>query len=209
MKLSKRLEAVANLVPSGATVYDIGCDHAYLSIYLTMYNNNKVIATDVKESACQIARKNIANANLEDRIDVIKTNGLNNLKIKSKDTIVIAGMGADTIIHILSDHQLPECLVILSHNHIEKIREFINKLGYYIDDERFLIDSKKAYVIIRFVKGKNEYSDEELLIGPILKNNKDYLNYQISYYDRIVKSIKTKVYQDKYMRIKDIYNKYL
>ena len=40
-KLSKRLEAVATLVDVGKRVIDVGCDHAYLDIYLTLNNENK------------------------------------------------------------------------------------------------------------------------------------------------------------------------
>ena len=48
MILSKRLEIVATLVDVGSRVIDVGCDHAYLDIYLTKNNNNKCIATDIK-----------------------------------------------------------------------------------------------------------------------------------------------------------------
>ena len=34
MKISKRLQAVAELVPEGMTVADIGTDHGYVPIYL-------------------------------------------------------------------------------------------------------------------------------------------------------------------------------
>ena len=38
MKLSLRLKSIANLVDSNDVVADIGCDHAYLDIYLVMNN---------------------------------------------------------------------------------------------------------------------------------------------------------------------------
>ena len=40
MNLSKRLEAVATLVDVGKRVIDVGCDHGYLDIYLTLNNDN-------------------------------------------------------------------------------------------------------------------------------------------------------------------------
>jgi tRNA (adenine22-N1)-methyltransferase len=59
MNLSKRLEAVATLVDIGANVIDVGCDHAYLDIYLTLNNDNKCIATDINENALAMAKTNI------------------------------------------------------------------------------------------------------------------------------------------------------
>ena len=56
MNLSKRLEAVATLVDLDVTVIDVGCDHAYLDIYLTLNNNNKCIATDINKNALAIAK---------------------------------------------------------------------------------------------------------------------------------------------------------
>ena len=48
--LSQRLETIATLVPVGARVCDIGCDHGYLAIYLRLNNIAKtVIAADLNE----------------------------------------------------------------------------------------------------------------------------------------------------------------
>ena len=68
MKLSKRLEAVATLVDIGAKVIDVGCDHAYLDIYLTLNNDNKCIATDINENALNMAKTNIKKYKLGKKI---------------------------------------------------------------------------------------------------------------------------------------------
>ena len=48
LQLSKRLQAVVDLVTKGERVADIGCDHAYISIYMVEQNiASKVIAMDV------------------------------------------------------------------------------------------------------------------------------------------------------------------
>ena len=56
MNISKRLESVATLVDVGSRVIDVGCDHAFLDIYLTLNNENKCIATDINENALNGAK---------------------------------------------------------------------------------------------------------------------------------------------------------
>ena len=56
--LNERLKAVAQLVPKNAKVIDVGCDHAYLSIYLKQYHiATKVVASDNKEGPLREAQK--------------------------------------------------------------------------------------------------------------------------------------------------------
>ena len=76
MNLSKRLEAVATLVDIGTNVIDVGCDHAYLDIYLTLNNENKCIATDINENALNMAKSNIKKYKLSKKIKTILTDGL-------------------------------------------------------------------------------------------------------------------------------------
>ena len=63
MKLSRRLLAVAQMVPTGSILCDVGCDHAYLPIYLIREKIcPQVIAMDVKEEPCRRAAANVEQA---------------------------------------------------------------------------------------------------------------------------------------------------
>jgi len=192
MKLSKRLEAVATLVDVGKRVIDVGCDHGYLDIYLTLNNDNKCIATDINQKALNSAINNIKNSGLEDKIETKLTNGLTDIKINKKDNIVISGMGTTTILKILNTNTLSNTLIISSNNNIELLRKEVVKLGFYIDTELFIIDKKKPYVIIKFKKGFRKYNLNDFIFGPILKNNIQYRKYLLNKYNEILKKISIK-----------------
>ena len=194
MNLSGRLLAVATLVDVGCKVIDVGCDHAYLDIYLTLNNNNECIATDINENALNRAISNIKKYNLSDKIKTKLTDGLKDIKINSSDNIVISGMGTHTILDILSTNNLSDNLIISSNNDIEILRREVIKLGFYIDSEIFIIDKKKQYIIIKFLKGTKKYKNIDYEIGPILKYNAMYKKHLINKYTEILNKIKkTKV----------------
>jgi len=189
MNLSKRLEAVATLVDVGKRVIDVGCDHAYLDIYLTLNNENKCIATDINKNALNMAKNNIKKYNLEDKIQTKLTDGLKGIRTYKHDNIVISGMGTFTILEILKTNTLSNTLIISSNNNIDVLRKEVIKLGYYIDSELFIIDKDKPYVIIKFKKGFRKYNLNDYMFGPILKNNIQYRKYLIKKYKYILKQI--------------------
>ena len=180
MNLSKRLEAVATLVDVGKRVIDVGCDHAYLDIYLTLNNDNECIATDINKNALESAISNIKKYDLEKKIKTKLTDGLKGIKIKQTDNIVICGMGTSTILDILNTNELSETLIISSNNNIDVLRKEVINKGYIIDSEIFLIDKKKPYVIIKFRKGLKKYNHNDIMFGPILKHNTQYRKYLIN-----------------------------
>lgn len=176
IKLSKRLEVISSLVPVNASVLDIGCDHALLSIYLYQ-KGNKVIASDINENALNNAKENIKkyNANIDTRLgdglDVIKDDD-------NIDTLVISGMGAHTILGMFDKNKEKLCdiknIIIQSNTKLEFLRREMNKYGYMITDEEIVYDSSKYYTIIKYEKGISKYSRKELYFGPILlKKNSD------------------------------------
>ena len=197
--LSKRLETVASLVTTDSVI-DVGCDHGYLDIYLTL-KGIKCLATDVSENALRVAIDNFKKYNLD--IPALCTDGLNGIDIKKTDTIVISGMGTDTIMKILNK-DINNDLVISSNNHLERLRRYIVSIGYFIDKEVFVMENNKPYVIIKFKKGKMNYTDFDYIIGPIIKD-KDYFDYLINKYIRILNYIPD-FYKDKIKYYQELIN---
>ena len=102
LPISRRLLACADLVPAGARVADVGCDHGYLGIHLLQTGRAAhVIATDLREKPLQKARANAAQFGTADRMDFFTANGLAAVDPQTVDTVVIAGMGGDNIASIL------------------------------------------------------------------------------------------------------------
>jgi len=192
MNLSKRLQAIATLVDVNARIINVGCDHAYLDIYLTQNNDNKCVATDINKNALEIAKKNIKKYNLENKIETKLANGLTDIKVRDNDNIVICGMGTYTILEILKTNNLSNTLVISSNNNVDILRKEVINLGYYIDSEIFIIDKNKPYIIIKFIKGIKKYNKLDILLGPILKNNLEYKKYIIKKYKNILNNISKK-----------------
>ncbi len=104
-------------------------------------------------------------------------------------------MGTYTILDILNTNILSDTLIISSNNNIDILRKEVVKKGYYIQDEKFIIDSNKGYVIIKFVKGYKKYKRIDYIVGPILKKDDNYKKYLIDKYDKIIKNIsKAKIF---------------
>ena len=172
MKINNRLKLVGDYVDKGSIPLDIGCDHAKLSIYLLKEKNFPfVYASDNKIGPLNQARENVNYYNLADKIELIKAEGLNSLNYKI-DTITVTGMGGLTINKMFLENKNKltniKTIILSPNNFIKEVRETINKLGYYLKDEKLVEESDKLYHILVFSKGNKTYSDKELYLGPIL-----------------------------------------
>ena len=201
MNISKRLKAIADLVDT-KKVIDVGCDHGYLDIYLTLYKDCKCIATDISKNAIKSCIDNINSYNLKDKIEVMVTDGINGIKINVDDTIVLSGMGAKTITDILSNKNLPNNIIISSNNHLEELRRFMVGIGYYIDDEVYILEHDIHYVIIKFKKGIKEYNEFDYILGPIVIRDNQYKKYIIKHYNNLLNK-----FPSKYIALRNYYEK--
>ena len=101
LPISRRLLACCDYVNQGDRIADIGCDHGYLSIHLlTQGIAQSVIASDVNEQPLQSAVRNAARYGVSDKIQFFLSDGVGNIP-RDFDTLICAGMGADTMISIL------------------------------------------------------------------------------------------------------------
>lgn len=194
--ISDRLKTVAQLVLKEQSngIIDVGCDHALLDIYLLQNNNNlRIVASDLREKPLENAKKNIEKYSFLNKIELKLQDGLGILD-DYIDTIIIAGMGEDTIRDILikGKRYLKQIkrIVISSNSKFPLVRKEINSLGFVINDERIVYEEDKYYIIMEFIKGNKEYNNEELFFGPILLNNKDEMFYK---YYNYIKNVDKKI----------------
>lgn len=192
MKISKRLKSLAGLVTLDDKVADIGCDHALLDVYMIKNNiTKKVLIADISENALENGIKNVKKYHLEDKITAKCGNGLDVITDEI-DTVIISGMGASTIIKILSSNKLKQIkkLIIESNNDHFLLRKFLINNGFYISHEAVIYDNGKYYINIMFQRGFKKYSKKELIYGPILMNsNKEYFNYLLKKQTGILENI--------------------
>lgn len=193
MKLTKRLETICSLVDKNTNVIDIGCDHGLIDIYLTLNNKNKCIASDINQNALNSAINNIKKYKLEDKIETVLSDGLKNIKLPSNNTVIICGMGTNTILDIIknSNYKKIKNLIIQSNNDYYLLRKEITKLGFYIKKDVKIEDKGIFYTIIKFKKGRRRYNQFELIYGIDLKNI-DYINNEINKNNKIYKQLPNK-----------------
>ena len=150
--LGKRLQCIHDLVEKGSIVADIGCDHALLSIALVESGTaDKCYACDVAVGPLQRAKEAVSAAGLSDKIDVVLNDGIYGLS-SDITTIVIAGMGFETIRHILQEGESmwndTRSFVLASHTDIEELRRFLSRHSFVIDDEK-IVQERHFYQIIK------------------------------------------------------------
>lgn len=185
IKLSKRMKAVAAMVSSGGVLADIGTDHGYIPIALVERQKIKsAIAMDINQGPLLRAEQNIKAAHLENCIETRLSDGVEALAFGEADSIVIAGMGGELMLHILLDGK-EVCasaseLVLQPQSDIRKIREFLRENQYKIIDEDMVYEDGKYYPMMKAVREESgeiwaRMDDETKLAcdtyGPLLLRN--------------------------------------
>lgn len=161
MQISRRLQMNVSLVPQGARVADIGCDHGYASIWLVEQGIcERVIAMDVNASPLMRAREHIKNAGLEAAICCRLSDGAAQLLPGEADTLMIAGMGGPLMVRILDEAETVRdkvtTLVLQPQSEISGVRRFLLAHGFFPEEEKACIDGGKYYFAMRAVRCREE-----------------------------------------------------
>ena len=144
---------VASMVRRGSRVADIGTDHAYLPVYLVQSGACLGgIAADIRSGPLEAARRTVTEAGLIDVITLRLGDGLAPVEADEVDDIVIAGMGGETIVEILSaadwvkDARLR--LVLQPMTRAEELRRWLLTNGFGIQEERLVQDGHRLYPVM-------------------------------------------------------------
>lgn len=186
MRLQPRLKALYDLIDPCKVIADIGCDHALLPIALIKGKKcEKAYACDINELPLKRGEEAIKQANLSSQIHVLLTDGIKGLS-DDVEGIVIAGMGYETIIHILGSnldqaYQYDQ-IVLQCNNHVDLLRGWLEEHGFMIIKEKLCKDGSHYYQMIVCRKGKMKLNDSEKLIGLCLLDDplfKEYFTIQL------------------------------
>lgn len=173
-KLTKRLALAAEYVRSGRNAADVGCDHGKLSAFLLQSGKTPfVYATDIREKPLQKAEELMSELGLEGRYRCLLTDGLAGVPADGTDDIVMAGIGADVIAHIISDapwlYDSGKHLVLVPASKRERLRRFLASEGFETEKEEAVLDHGHCYSVmsVYYTGNRRELSVREAWLGKI------------------------------------------
>lgn len=190
MELTPRLRAIADLVPHGACFADIGTDHAYLPTWLLLNGViERAIAADLREGPLERARETARRYSVADKMDFRLCDGLTAVREGEATAIAIAGMGGDTIAHILAQApwtRNPDITLLLQPMTSQPdLRQWLFENGYCIVNEQNIREGEKLYTIMIVSAGTmEEPTPAELWAG---KQNREPLRGE--FLDHIAKKV--------------------
>ena len=152
ISISKRLEACCAYVGQGERVADIGCDHGYTGLYLLSKGiASSVIAADINEMPLQSAMQNAKKYGFEDKMQFFLSDGVQNVP-RDFDSLICAGMGADTMISILEAvpwlQQEHYRLILQCQSKTPMLRKYLSEHGWFVHRETVLRDGRFLYTIM-------------------------------------------------------------
>jgi tRNA (adenine22-N1)-methyltransferase len=175
LRLSPRLHAVADAVPLGARVADVGTDHAQLLAWLRGHGRATLgIGIDVASGPLEQARRTLAQAGV-DGVELRRGDGLAALRPGEVDVVVLAGMGGAKMVRLLDASPAVveglRALVLQPNTEWAAVRRWVASRRLQLTGEAMVEDRGKHYVVMVVqprTGGAPGWSEDELELGPRL-----------------------------------------
>lgn len=157
-KLTPRLMAIAQKVEPGARLADIGTDHGLLPVFLLQQGwLRSAVASDLRKGPLARAAATAARYGMSERMSLRLGPGLSTVTPRECDTVVLAGMGGETIQAILEEAGWPEkgghTLLLQPMTMAKHLRHYLFSKGYRILEETVCMDSGRIYTVMKAVGG--------------------------------------------------------
>lgn len=145
--------ALSALVEKGASVIDVGTDHGFLPVFLAQSGTcPKIYASDISAASLAAALRSAEKFNVSDDITFLVTSGLDGITPEDVNTIIIAGLGGETILSILEKAPWTKynniTLILQPQSKVDLLFRFLYDNGYKIIQTQSVIDKSKHYTVI-------------------------------------------------------------
>ena len=150
MVLSRRLQRIADFIRPGDRIIDVGTDHAYIPIWLLKKDSRATaIATDIRPGPLDRARADAEQFGVADRLTLRLCDGLALCSPEEADTVILAGMGGETMIGILSaaPWTKEKRLILQPQTKQKELRDWLAAQGYAIVDAALVHDTGRLYLV--------------------------------------------------------------
>ena len=192
--LDNRLKKIAELVSGEGIACDVGTDHAYLAAELINSGKcSKVIASDVKEGPLDAARNTVERYGIQDKVELVLSDGLENVDLSGVTDVVIAGMGGETIAEIIgnSTADKPDDMrfILQPMTKSELLRKKLYEYQYEITAEYAVEEKDKIYVIMVAERSSEwaKLTESEALYGFFDDNDETAKKYRRREAERLAK----------------------
>ena len=170
LDLSPRLQLLADWVPAGARVADVGTDHAFLPVWLVIHGKvASAIASDLREGPLARGAETAEEHGVADRVEMRLCNGLAGFAPEETDVVIIAGMGGENIAQILAAAPWTadgaHTLLLQPMSKMDLLREFLANNGYEIVREQLVMDRGTVYPVMEVKAGHMKLSRGQLHAG--------------------------------------------
>ena len=197
LPLSTRLLACCKFVKPGDRVADIGCDHGYLGIHLLQNGvASSMIEADINEGPLDSARRNAVKFGMTDKMSFHLSDGVQSIP-RDFDCMVCAGMGADTMMSILSAASWLKDgkyrLILQCQSKRPELRQWLYDEGHRINRETLAKDGKFVYSIMEVVydPGHGISPAETYITKQLLQDNHPLLP---EYYERVKNGVEMTIF---------------
>ena len=160
MNDKKRLMDIINLIDYGKYVIDVGTDHGLVPLYLAENKiSSNILATDIS-AACLKKLEDQLDDNLSKIIRTKVTDGFYTLEKQKNQIAVIAGMGGNTIVDIISSNmdfsKNLDYMILESNIATEKLRFFLYDNNFEIMRDFLSFENDKYYDILKVKYGNKK-----------------------------------------------------
>ncbi len=212
LQLQPRLQLLADMVPAGSRLADVGTDHGYLPVYLLQRERiSCAIASDIVPGPLQHARQTAAEYEV-DGIDFRLCPGLDTIAPHEADTIVIAGMGGETIQAILTAAPWTadgsHLLLLQPMTKVEYLRKWLVDNEYTFTEEWLARDKDHLYPVFAVHGGHQPPLTAAQQYGGVLLDGDplyaDYLDERIAKLQKAISGLQKSTAADSTVKVKEL-----